>query len=506
MPEVWRVYKMIYQPTLKSLHEHPVPQWYKDAKLGIFVHWGLYSVPAWAPTGYSIKELLKKMNTGEVKEFESPYAEWYQNNIKLPGSQSRQYHNQTFGPEFPYEGFSSIFNNEIAKWDPNKWAGLFKEIGARYVVLTTKHHDGFLLWPSQHPNPFKENYLASRDIVGELTSAVRGQGLHMGLYYSGGLDWTFNPTPIQEIADIFVNIPQQSAYNKYCMAHWRELIDQYEPEVLWNDIGMPLKANVEKLFADYYNRFPEGVVNDRFLKGLGSLTGIFRIKPLKKWLSRAMTNILTSDVPSTMERRGHCDYVTPEYNSYREVVSRKWEATRGIGRSFGYNRNEQDQDYIILSELVHLFVDIVSKNGNLLLNVGPMPDGSLPPLQLDRLQGFGKWLQVNGDALFDTNPWTRAEGTCLDAEVEISARFTQKAGSLFAILLGVPKGPSIRLAGLRAAEGTLVQLLGDQANLEWQQAGDDLLVILDERGKSIALEGNACSFQITPQPEDVESA
>ena len=495
---------MIYQPTLTSLREHPIPEWYQNAKLGIFVHWGLYSVPAWAPTGYSIKELIKKMSTGEAKDFESPYAEWYQNNIKLSGSQSRQYHDRTFGAGFAYEDFKSIFNQEIKKWDPNYWAGLFKEINARYVVLTTKHHDGFLLWPSQHPNPHKENFSASRDIVGELTSAVRSQGLHMGLYYSGGLDWTFNPKPITEIAGIFVNVPQQAAYVQYCMTHWQELIDRYQPEVLWNDIGMPLKANVEKLFADYYNRFPEGVVNDRFLKGLGPLTGIFKIKPLKRWLSRMMTNVLTSDMPSTLERRGHCDYVTPEYTSYRDVVSRKWESTRGLGRSFGYNQNEQDQDYISVPELVHLFVDIVSKNGNLLLNVGPMPDGSIPPLQLDRLKGFGKWLLTNGEALFDTSPWTRAEGSCLDAKTELPMRFTQKAEYLYSILLGIPEGTSIRLKGLKAAEGTVIRLLGDPTTLEWRQAEDDILVILGEHTQNIPSFGNACSLSISPQPESIE--
>lgn len=495
---------MIYQPTLQSLREHPVPEWYQNAKLGIFIHWGLYSVPAWAPTGYSIRDLIKKMSAGEAQIFESPYAEWYQNNIKLPESQSRQYHEQTYGVDFAYEGFAPIFNQEIETWDPESWAVLFKEIGARYVVLTSKHHDGFLLWQSRHPNPLRANYHASRDIVGELTSAVRNQGLHMGLYYSGGLDWTFNPTPIQEIADIFLNIPQQSAYVHYCMAHWQELIDRYQPEILWNDIGMPNKAPVEKLLADYYNRFPEGVVNDRFLKGFGPLTGVFKLKPLKQWLSRMMTTVLTSDAPSSLERRGHCDYVTPEYTSYREATSRKWESTRGIGRSFGYNRNEQEQDYISVPELVHLFVDLVSKNGNLLLNVGPMADGTIPPLQRERLEGFGRWLRVNGDGLFDTCPWNRAEGSALIAGNEVPVRFTQKAESLYVFILGQPSGPSVRLKGLKATDGSLIRLLGKSKNLEWKQVEDDLLIILDAEGIIIPSAGDAFGLSITPQPEDIE--
>lgn len=495
---------MSYRANLSSLREHPVPQWYQDAKLGIFVHWGLYSVPAWAPTGYSIRDLLRKMSAGEVNEFESPYAEWYQNNLKLEGSQTRRFHQRKYGLDFPYEAFQPVFNQEIQKWDPAAWAELFKETGSRYVVLTTKHHDGFTLWPSQHTNPFIENYFASRDIVGELTSAVRGQGLHMGIYYSGGLDWTFNSEPIREIADLFTQTPQGSKYVRYCMAHWRELIDRYEPEILWNDISMPLQSNVFQLFAEYYNRIPDGVVNDRFLKGLGSLTGVFKLKPLKKWLSKMMTNVLTSDTPSSMDRRGHCDYVTPEYSSFRDVSSRKWESTRGMGRSFGYNQQEQEGDTITIPELVHLFIDIVSKNGNLLLNVGPMPDGSIPPLQLSRLKGLGIWLQTNEESIFDTSPWTRAEGLCLDGQVEIPLRFTQKAERLYAILLGIPAGPVIRLKGLHAAEGTRVQWLGDPAHLEWRQDESDLLVTLGERGESFPAEGNACSLVIYPQPEAVE--
>jgi alpha-L-fucosidase len=496
---------MPYQPTLQSLREHPIPEWYHNAKLGIFIHWGLYSVPAWAPAGYSIVDLMKQMSRGEAQLFESPYAEWYQNNIKLQGSQSRKYHEQAFGAGFAYEDFRVPFNEEIKKWEPGEWASLFKEIGARYVVLTTKHHDGFLLWPSRQPNPFKPNYFASRDIVGELTSAVRSQGLHMGLYYSGGLDWTFNPAPIQEIADLFVNVPQSADYIRYCMGHWRELIDRYQPEVLWNDIGMPNKAKVEELFAEYYNRFPEGVVNDRFLKGLGPLIGLFRAKPLKKWLSGMMMSVLTNDKPSTLERRGHCDYVTPEYTTYRDVESRKWESTRGIGRSFGFNRNEQDQDYITVPDLVHQFIDIVSKNGNLLLNIGPLPDGSLSPFQLARVKGLGSWLKVNGDGIFDTRPWVRAEGTAQDTAGEMPVRFTQKDGSLYTFLLGTPPGPSIRLQGLKTVEQTQIRLLGDPANLEWRQTENDLLVIIDERVKKIQNEGNAIGLRITPKPEDAET-
>ena len=176
-----------------------------------------------------------------------------------------------------------------------------------------------------------------------------------------------------------------------------------------------------------------------------------------------------------------------------------------MGRSFGYNQQEQEEDTITIPELVHLLVDIVSKNGNLLLNVGPLPDGSIPPLQLSRLKGLGNWLQVNGEAIFDTNPWTRAEGLCLDGEGEIPLRFTQKAERLYAILLGIPAGPQIRLRGIHAAEGTQIQWLGEPAHLEWRQDENDLLVTILARAGSFPAEGNACGLVVYPQPEAVET-
>ena len=339
---------MKYEPTFESLHQHAVPDWFNDAKLGIFVHWGAYSVPGWALRSETPIFAEAAEKGWEYVYARNQYAEWYLNTVSIEGSPTQQYHRETYGDDFSYDRFGPMFNAAMRGWDPQSWASLFAAAGARYVVPGTKHHDGFLMWPSAHPNPFKQGWHAERDLIGELATAVRAQGMRYGLYYSGGLDWTFQGLPIRSIPEMMAAIPQTEEYGRYVDAHWRELIDRYEPSVLWNDIGYPHTGHSQELFADYYNRLPDGLVNNRF------------------------------DFRGAIKGTAHCDFITPEYSTLNEISPTKWEACRGIGHSFGYNRNETDADYITGAELIHLLVDIVSKNGNLLLNVGPTCVGRDP--------------------------------------------------------------------------------------------------------------------------------
>jgi alpha-L-fucosidase len=407
-----------YQPNNPSLSQHPLPKWYDDAKLGIFIHWGLYSVPGWAKgTDKTFEEL---MAGGSVLEWfnNNPYAEWYLNSLKLEGSTTRAYHEKTFGADFPYDGFVPMFNAAIKKWDPQEWAKIFREAGAGYVVLTTKHHDGFTLWPSRHPNPFKSQYAAERDLVGELSQAVSANGMKMGLYYSSGLDWTFNPKPIKELMDLFTGVPQQQEYVRYVENHWRELMERYNPFVLWADIGSPQAFNPANVIADFYNRQPEGVVNDRHKMEMS---------------------------PTGFGSAVYYDFNTPEYRILDSIASKKWETCRGIGKSFGYNQLEDAETFLSVEELIESFVDIVSKNGNLLLNIGPRADGSIPQGQLERLQGLGAWLKVNGEAIYGTRPWNVAMANTATGE---RVRFTRKDGSIYLILLDTPKEKAVQISGL----------------------------------------------------------
>ncbi|WP_231991423.1 alpha-L-fucosidase [Mycobacterium ulcerans] len=252
-----------YQPTKDSVATHRVPDWFENAKFGIFIHWGLYSVPGWAPLEADTQELMATRGPAYWLKH-NPYAEWYQNTIGIPGSPSQQYHLKTYGSNFTYDDFKPMFIKAVKQFDPDSWADFFVRANARYVVLTTKHHDGFTMWPSRHPYPHKDSWHAGRDLVGDLTSAVRDRGMKMGLYYSGGYDWTFNPTVITDLPGMASSLVQTDEYAQYADNHIRELINRYQPSVLWNDIGYPPKSNLAELFAHYYNQVPDGVINDRW--------------------------------------------------------------------------------------------------------------------------------------------------------------------------------------------------------------------------------------------------
>jgi alpha-L-fucosidase len=443
------------EPTWESIRRHQVPEWYEGAKLGIFIHWGLYSVPAWAPT------------TGELGSVDwskwfrqNPYAEWYLNTLRIKDSPTYQHHVATYGKDFDYYQFAPMFNEQTVKWDPESWASVFKKTGARYAVLTTKHHDGFRLWPSKIPNPRRSGreLSATRDLVGDLTAAVRAAGMKMGLYYSGGLDWTFTEKPIQSPADLQAMVPQEEDYARYADAHWTELTDRYQPAVMWNDINYPKAGKLPEIFAHYYNTVKDGVINNRF--------GV-----------------------------EFSDFTTPEYAKYDKITEKKWESCRGLGFSFGYNQAEGPQQVIASEKLIWLLIDIVSKNGNLLLNIGPRPDGSISDIQLDRLNKLGEWLAVNGEGIFDSRPWVRAAASEANAP---QTRFTRKNNSVYAYLESAPSG-ALTIPGVIAAEGSKVRVLGADADSEWTQQGRDLKITARGPARGTA----AVGVRITPEPWQV---
>lgn len=478
---------------MKSLKQHKVPKWFHDAKLGVFIHWGLFSVPAFAtPEAKDIHKNIKE--GGWAWHFKNnPYAEWYLNTLRIPGSPTQKYHQETYGLDFAYEDFVPLFNEACMKWNPNEWADLFQKVGARYVVLVTKHCDGFCLWPTNYPNPYKENYIAKRDIVGELTKAVKTRNMRMGFYYIGPWDWTFNENPIQNFMTYVTNGPLELKFAEYVKNHWYELIDSYEPSILWGDIGYPPVGDEKELFAYFYNKYPDGVINDRWMK-LGKNTR----RLLKFWPIRALVSWLAKRAfikgSATSLKPPHYDFLTPEYTTLKKITKDKWETTRGIGHSFGYNQMEPESNYLTVEELVHMFIDIVSKNGNLLLNVGPKADGSIPEIQKQRLLGLGKWLDVNGDAIFDTRPWKRAEDVTPEG---IPVRYTQKENALYTILLAKPKGKSVTLKNMSFERKITVILLGDEMPLEIKQEGTTLTITLPDDIPSTP----AISLKLSPLPK-----
>jgi alpha-L-fucosidase len=370
-----------YQPNWESLNTRPVPDWYRDAKFGIFIHWGIYSVPAWA-------------TNSNADGPGSGYAEWYwqrlnATNLKIH-KEFTDFHEKTYGSNFSYPDFAKNFKAEL--FNPEQWVSVFKNAGAKYVVLTSKHHDGFCLWPS--PQSWNWNAVdigPKRDLVNDLTVALRKGGIHAGYYYSL-YEW-YNPLYKTDI-------------NKYVeermLPQMKDLVTKYKPDILWTDGEWEKTSAVwkSKEFLSWlYNESPVKdaiVVNDR-------------------WGSDSRGNF-TSCIQ------------TSEYGSGTIKENAVWEETRGIGQSFGYNRNENLEQYASSKDLVHQLIKIVSGGGNLLLNIGPNADGSIPVIMQQRLKDIGDWLKVNGESIYNTRPLSNKIVT-----TDSSIYFTSKNKSVYAI-------------------------------------------------------------------------
>jgi alpha-L-fucosidase len=356
-PELWATLK---RPLL--------PDWFAQARFGIFIHWGAYCVPAWAePTGA----------LGVVPETDwfphNPYAEWYFNTSRIPGSPAAQHHSQVYG-EVAYDDFLDAWT--ASSFDARDWARLFAASGAEYVIPTSKHHDGIALWDA--PGTGARNTVhrgPHRDLISEIASAVRAEGLRFGVYYSGGLDWSItNLPPITSPAELHTLRPVDAAYNAYAYLHVQDLVTRYAPDVLWNDIDWPDagkrggRYSLHALLEHYYRAVPDGVVNDRW--------GI-----------------------------DHCDFRTSEYEASREHErAGAWENCRGIGFSFGYNQVEDESQSLSGYELAKYLTDVVSRGGRLLLNVGPTADGLIPPVQRRALEDLSHWMAKVGPILRESSP------------------------------------------------------------------------------------------------------
>lgn len=454
-----------YAATRESLRTHPVPDWYHDAKLGIFVHWSVPSVPGFAPRDHDIQELIRARYDDFMPL--SPYSEWYWNSLQYPWSPVARHHREVHG-ERPYEDFARDFEKGVAAWDPDAWAEDFAAAGARYVVMVTKHHDGYCLWPSRVPHPARRGWHSARDCVGGLAAAVRARGMRFGVYYSGGIDWSVRPRPARNLGEFMASVPR-GAYPDYAEAQVRELVERLRPDLLWNDIAWPTsQERLFSLFADYYAAVPEGVVNDRWLTP-SWLTAALRVPPLRALANALLKRaIRRSDRPLDPPRPPHFDARTPEYAVFPDVRAEKWESVRGIDKSFGYNRSSRPEDFLGREELLRSLADIVSKNGNLLLNVGPRgEDAVIPAPQRERLAWLGELLGRAGEAFYGTRPWRRAEGTAGDGT---ALRFSARGDTLYVLVLGTPRGarwriPDVPGAGLRAVEllgrGPLVHKVRD---------------------------------------------
>lgn len=437
----------------------PLPAWFSEAALGIFIHWTPASVPAFAPRG-RIEQVFVH---GQAA---SPYSEWYWNALRIPGSPVARFHREHYGDR-PYEAFGADFRRGLEKWDPVAWARLFREAGARYVVLIAKHHDGFCLWPSgvPHPDPRYRDWHAGRDVVGELARAVRAEGMRFGLYYSAGLDWSFERRPVRGLSDLLGNVPG-GVYPAYAAAQMRELVDRYRPSVLWNDIAWPGDARTLMELVQHYRRaVPDGVINDRWHHRRW-FQPLFRVRPLTRALDAALRPRLRRlrGVPAPPPPLVH-DYRTTEYTTFRAVQARRFECVRGMDGSFGHNRNSRPEDFLSREELLDGLAEVVSKNGNLLLNVGPRgEDAAIPEPQRERLRWLGAFTARAGEAIYGARPWHAPEATSREG---IPVRFTHRpargAGTLYVFARGLRAGGSLTLEGVPLRGSPRVRRLGAAA-------------------------------------------
>lgn len=447
-----------YEPNWKSLDSRPTPEWYLDAKFGIFIHWGVYAVPAYA--------------------YPDSYSEWYWRNMTLDPKANernqrnqratRAFHARVYGKDFEYKQFAPMFRAEL--YDPDEWAELFKRSGAQYVVPTSKHHDGFALWPSEHANktwgrPWNAASIGpKRDVLGDLADAVRGKGLKFGFYYSL-YEW-FNPLWVSD---------RERFVDEHMIPQFKDVVTRYKPALIFSDGEWDMPAEdwkSEEVLAWLYNESPSKdvvVANDRWGKGA---------------------------------RHHHGDYFTTEYGAGMPDASHPWEENRGMGFSYAFNRNEPLENYRTGKELVWMLADLVSRGGNLLLNVGPTADGRIPAIQQDRLLALGAWLDVNGEAIYGTRTWrkpfqwsdgkppeqafgeyrvkydilTMAGQGPRDGVAVKQVFFTKKGDTLYAITPGWP-GDELRIKGLRAGrERAQVSLLGYDGALDHEQQGSDLVI------------------------------
>jgi len=362
---VWGLQAARYEANWESLDKRPTPAWFSAAKFGIFIHWGVYSVPAYAAVGI---------------KGENPYAEWYWNsltqgkNAKAPtgrGVPTWQFHQRVYGKDFEYWDFAPLFKAEL--FDPNHWAEVFQRSGARYVVLTSKHHDGYALWPSAEASrtwgrPWNSVEVGPRrDLLGDLTNAVRAKGLKMGFYYSL-YEW-YNPLWLSD---------RKRYVEEHMFPQFKDAVTRYRPALIFSDGEWDMDSSAwrsPELLAWLFNESPVGaevVINDRWGKDT---------------------------------RHRHGGYYTTEYTAGLQTGKHPWEESRGMAYSYGYNRMETLKDYQTERALILMLVDLVSRGGNLLLDIGPTGDGRIPVIMEERLTQMGEWLRINGEAIYDTSPW-----------------------------------------------------------------------------------------------------
>ena len=452
---------MHYEPSWNSIIRHPTPQWFKDAKFGIYTHWGVYSVPACGPN-----------------------ATWYPYNMYRKGTPQYEHHVKMYGgpAKCGYKDFIPRFTGE--HFDPDEWAELFKKAGAQFAGPVAEHHDGFAMWDTRYTDWNSCKMGPKRDVVGELEKSIRKQGMRFMAALHHAENWFFYPhwerdydTADPQYAGLYgaahnlttavgSDFFDQEKPAKHFLDLWKakisELLDKYTPDMLWFDFGLKAVAEPYKLdmLADYYNRET-------------------------RWGRELVVTYKAHDIPVGA---GVLDI---ELGGFSNLAYHPWltDTTVDTGEAWGY---AQDAGYKSATVLIHDLVDNVSKNGCLLLNVGPKADGEIPEEARICLNGIGEWLRVNGESLFGTTPWViygegptqKKEGSFNEDKAArytaMDIRFAVKDNVLYATCLGWP-GEHVTIKSLNIlypGEVQQVSLLGSGQSLSWDFSDAGLRVTL----------------------------
>lgn len=430
-----------YAPNWESIDTRPVPAWFADAKFGIFIHWGLFSVPAWGPTDRDFKS-----DAGDdwQKRIGMRYAEWYWQRIASPEHKKDfgydlflEHHERTYGKDARYQDFVSGFKAQL--FNPDQWAEVFTNSGAKYIVLTSKHHEGFTMWPSKQSWNWNVGDVGPhRDLLGDLTKAVKAKGLKMGYYYSL-YEW-FNPLCKPETIDRYVD--------EHMLPQMKDLVTRYQPDVLWGDGQWDYPSTTWKMPQFMAWLFNESSVKD---------------------------SIVINDRWGKETWGEHGGYLTVEYGNLKDkmvdmkTIAKPWEECKGMGYSFGYNRNENLEDYASSEQLVHDLIHKVALGGNLLLNIGPTAEGTIPVIMQQRLSDIGAWLRVNGDAIYGTRKWEKAP-VVTD---KTTTYFTRKGTDLYVIVTRWQDKPIV-VEGISKADSASV--LGNAGEVMFSVSGNELTI------------------------------
>jgi alpha-L-fucosidase len=457
-----------FRPYWESLQNYQTPAWYEDAKFGIFIHWGLYSVPAFG-------------------------SEWYSRNMYETGSDEYKHHLATYGPQnkFGYKDFIPMFTAE--HFDARAWARLFREAGARYVVPVAEHHDGFPMYDSSLTDWCAGKMGPKRDVLGELAEAVRAEGLHLGAsshraehdwFFDGGRKFDSDVADPRYASFYGPAHPRQvkPGYEDRLYEDWTYLSPEYLDDWLARTAEIVEKYHPDVIYFDWWINHPD------FRDHLAKFAAFYYNDGAKREGS-----VIDYKYDAFQEHSATLDI---ERGQLPDIRPLHWQTDTSVSNnSWGYVEGDT---YKSPEFIIHQLADVVSKNGNLLLNVGPRSDGMIPDQVQQILRDVGAWLNVNGEAIYGTRPWTRyGEGPTLvttgpfhDTETKPYTpedfRFTTKDGVLYAIELGWPVNgtASVHALGSSALKNKTihgVSLLGSDAVIKWHQEPDVLSVQLPQQ-------------------------